>query len=85
MYVGQNPEVTYKISNAFLFLFMNEKELLKKPVKEREIGVALRYFLRGKQWIYVLIVSMLQRTLVTIPNRKFQSVCQLSKTSTVNG
>lgn len=48
MYVGQNPEVTYKITNKFLCLFINERELLKKPIKEREIGVALKYVLRGK-------------------------------------
>lgn len=48
MYVGQNPEVIYKIYYKFICLLINERELLKKPIKEREIGVALKYFLRGK-------------------------------------
>lgn len=48
MYVGQNPEVIYKMYYKFLCLLINERELLKKPIKEREIGVALEYFLRGK-------------------------------------
>jgi len=47
MYVGQNPEVTYQISNQFICVFINERELLDKPIKQREIVVALKYFLSG--------------------------------------
>lgn len=44
MYVGQNPEVTYKICNKFLCLFINEVEFLKRPIKEREIVLLLNIF-----------------------------------------